>query len=164
MRRNLGIDWKMKLGVTAHRKITKNDEKIIRRKIRNEISNNNVEELFLGGALGGDDISLQEALSIDARDYVIIVILPDTIKQAPKGCKDFILKADKIIELKNPIRRYDGFKAYTVRDQFIANIIDRLLGFWDGITTKSGTYRTISYAKSIGKDCDITKIEGLRKN
>ena len=69
--------------------------------------------------------------------------MADTLTQ------EISLKADEIIELKNPIQKSDGFLSYRKRDEYLVDSATFVVAFFNG-DYHTGTGMTVKYAEKDG--------------
>ncbi len=153
----------MKVSITGHRWLSPKDYRVLLERMTLHVLDFDVEEIFFGGAIGADTESLAMALEKRIDRYPrLTVVVPDTVDAQPRDTQGWTRRADRIIELRNPIRREDGFESYHIRNRFLVDQIrdeGQLTAFWSG-RQQGGTYRAIEYAVSIDAAWEHVLVEG----
>lgn len=152
-----------RVAITANRKLTDADYPTIFNKMAELVTDPEVEAIYIGGAVGGDTVALESALSIACMNRPrLIVVVPCRLENQPKSTHAASRQADELIELNNPITQSDGFNSYKIRNIYMVDNAARTVAFWSG-DQKSGTYHAIHHTEKTGKPVDIVKIQGLDK-
>lgn len=153
---------KYNIAITANRKLIENDNKIIFNQMAELVTCGDVESIYFGGAIGGDTVALEAALSIRCMDRPkLIVVVPCKLENQPKSTHVVSQQADQIIELNNPITPNDGFNSYKIRNIYMVDHAEKTVGFWSG-DIKSGTWHAINYTQNCNKNVEIITIQGFR--
>lgn len=151
------------VAITANRKLIENDNKIIFNKMAELVTCGTVETIYFGGAVGGDTVALEAALSISCMNRPkLIVVVPCKLENQPKSTHAISKQADEIIELNNAITPNDGFNAYKIRNIYMVDHVEKTVGFWSG-DIKSGTWHAINYTQNCKKEVEVVMIQGLDK-
>jgi hypothetical protein len=166
----------MKIAITGTRGVQIHQIDGVRETLEKTIKANKPHTMYFGGAVGIDTIALVLSASIlldmfnagctEARDTDLIVIFPDEVKDSSGHnvveAKKF---ASKVIGLNNEITRKDGWKSYKLRNQYLVDNSDLLIGFpkterkYENITTGLGSWGTLAYAKEQKKQTIIHEID-----
>jgi len=114
----------------------------------------NARSYMFGGARGIDT----DALTYIAQTQpgsIRTVVVPNTMGDQPIEAR-FAIKnyATEVIELKNT-----GSDRYFIRNRYLVNNCDRLEAFYD-LRGRGGTFQTIKYARSMGKDLNVNLLSG----
>lgn len=151
------------IAITGNRNTIIDDHHVILVKIEELITDKTVELIYFGGARGADTIALNAAIEIKIAigrdDIKLVCVIPDTLDKQPVDTRGVSRKADKLIELGNPITPNDGYASYHARNHFMVNSSTAVVAFWDG-DLHSGTWSTIKYAKALKKPVKIVTIKG----
>lgn len=146
--------------ITGHRQVTHKDTLRIFNAMRGLVANTNVDAIYFGGALGADTEALKAALEIRAlsgKDTPSLgVVVPDVLESQPLATHEWSRKADRIIELQNPLHLKSSYKT---RNQYLVDNCAFLVGFWRAEDYKSGTYQTLQMASKSGKPVYVIPME-----
>jgi len=139
------------VSITAHRDLTEDDIKIIHGSMKALVSKAHIATVFFGGARGGDTEALRAALHFrgEHRRPRFVVVVPDTVANQPVSTQAWTRQADEVVELGYPISKDDGFAAYTARDQYLVDVADTVIAFFNG-NYKTGTGKTVKMAEEKG--------------
>lgn len=146
--------------ITGHRQVTYKDTLRIFNAMRGLVSNTTVDAIYFGGALGADTEALKAALEI--RDLTkkvtlsLVVVVPDILENQPRATQEWSRKADRIVELQNPLHLKSS---YRTRNQYLVDNCAFLVGFWRAEDYKSGTYQTLQMASKSGKPVYVIPME-----
>lgn len=150
----------MKIAITANRKLDPDDNTTIFNKMAELVTNENVEAIYFGGAIGGDHVALEAALSIQAINKPkLIVVVPCVLANQPKVTHENIKKADELIELKNPITQDDNWKSFHQRNEYMVDHAEKTICFFNGLR-RGGSYSCAQYAEKQGKVVEYIIIIG----
>lgn len=135
--------------ISGHRDISPDDVRKVWAAMKLIIENPSVDEIWIGGARGVDDEALKASLHYrgDRKKPMLVVVVPDKVVHQPRQCWEFIRRADRVIELEQPITAADKFASYRNRNEFMLNHGSVLVAFWNG--KRSGTGNAVSYAKKL---------------
>lgn len=143
-----------KVMVTAHRDLIIQDQEIIKTAIIAEVDNPEVGLIYFGGAVGGDSLALEVALSFrESLRPKLVVVLLKTAKDQRPDLHELTKKADEIVELKLSRKMYADI--WWEHSQ-------KCIAFWDGIEA-GGTYNAMRYAIQHGKEIQHVKVTGRNK-
>lgn len=148
--------------VTAHRDLTEQDKTIIQETIAQEVANPKVDVIYFGGAIGGDSVALEAALTarIGQRPK-LAVVLPKTAKDQRSDLHELTRRADEIVELKLSRKIYSDI--WWEHDKWMVNNSQKCIVFWDGIEA-GGTYNAMRYAQQQEKETQHIKMIGRNNN
>ena len=152
----------MKIAITGNRNLTEADKSLLTQKIKELVSNPQIEKIFFGGARGADTEALKVALAERKTNVILTCVVPNTIEHQPYETREISRLADEIIELKNEISPNDRFKAYKIRKEYMIDNADEVVAFWSS-DFRSGTYSAINYARKQNKKVEIVEIKGEDK-
>jgi hypothetical protein len=123
------------------------------------IGNRSIKSIYFGGAAGSDTEALKAALYYrKGPGPRLIVIVPDTVDSQPADTRQWTLKADEIVELKNPITSEDSYSSYKKRNEHLVDHGTFVVAFFNG-NFKSGTGQAINYAEKCGKTVYKIKVD-----
>ncbi len=106
-------------------------------------------EYYFGGARGVDSDALQY-IARTQPNSIRTVVVPNRVIDQPTGARAVIrANATRVIELRNT-----GADRYMIRNRFMVDRATRLQAFYD-YRGRGGTYNTIEYANSIGRNVTI---------
>lgn len=153
------------VSITAHRNTTQDDDKIIYLAMTTLMCDPGIEAIYFGGARGGDTVSLKAAIEIRGLwDNIpeLVVVVPDRIEDQPRIAREWILKADRVIELKNPITPSDQYRSYDIRNEYLVNVAQKgegfIVAFWN--SKPSGTANCVGFAKAMEVPVQVVAISG----
>jgi uncharacterized phage-like protein YoqJ len=116
--------------------------------------------LISGLALGVDTIWAQVGL---ARNYDVIAAVPFLDQPSKWSTANQIIYReiiDRCKEVKVVCEGSYSPEKYIIRDRWMVDQCDLLVGYWDG-TEGGGTYETIKYAEQVGKQHVIYRVDEL---
>lgn len=106
-------------------------------------------EYIFGGARGVDSDALQYIARTQPRS-IRTVVVPNRVIDQPIDARAIIRRhATRVIELRN-----SGSDRYMIRNRFMVDRATRVQAFYD-FRGRGGTYNTIEYANSIGRNVTI---------
>jgi uncharacterized phage-like protein YoqJ len=150
----------MIIGITGIRDIEVNSHWSVGGEMAAIVGNNDVSEVWFGGARGSDELALLSAWQArgEYKKPVLKVVVPFTVDDQPVSARTAIEQyADEIIELKLQKTK----SGYMVRNKYIVDHCDQLVAFWDG--EAGGTRETIELAKTAGKPVRIISVRRVIK-
>lgn len=158
----------MIVAITGHRKLTPADAALVTARVESLIYEVRPAAVIFGGAVGVDTVALAAAHhhvshrggTVRAHHSRLVVIVPDVVRAQPHEAREAIrLYADEVVEMRNPIKRADGWAAYHARNHEMVLRADVVLGFWDG-DTRSGTGSCLAHAQRMGRGVWVETIGG----
>lgn len=118
----------------------------------------NAREYIFGGARGADSDAL-EYIAKTQPESVRTVVVPNRLIDQPASARETIDRyATRVIELKNT-----GPDRYQLRNQYMVDRADRVQAFYD-FRGRGGTYNTIQYAESQGKEYNVWPMQKIDLN
>lgn len=154
---------KFSVAITANRSLDLDDHVTIFNKMAELVTNENIEKIYIGGAVGGDTVALQAALDISKSTMYrpkFIVVVPDTLKRQVSSTWPISKQADEIIELNEAITAENGYEAYHIRNRYMVDHAEQVVAFHSADKAGGGTLKTIRYAQLCGKPVDIIYLIG----
>ena len=158
----------MIVAITGHRHLLPADAALVTARVEALIYDVRPAVVIFGGAVGVDTVALAAAQhhrshhggTVRAHRSRLVVIVPDTVRAQPHDAREAIrLYADEVVEMRNPVKRADGWAAYHARNHEMVLRADMVLGFWDG-DTSSGTGSCLAYATRMGRRVWVETIGG----
>lgn len=160
----------MIVAITGHRKLSPADAALVTARVEALIYEVRPGVVIFGGAVGVDTVALAAAQhhrsygghTVRAHRSRLVVIVPDVVAAQPHEAREAIrLYADEVVEMRNPIKRVDGWAAYYARNEAMVNRATHVLAFWDG-DTRTGTGSCVAYAVRMGREVWVETIGGAR--
>lgn len=147
------------MSITGHRDLTKGGVATVLQTLADVVRDPTVDAVYFGGALGADTYALRAALKLrhGHRPHLVVVV-PNLVSTQPHSTWEWTQRADEVIEMHMPITVLDGYKAYTVRDQYLVDVASSLVAFYSG-RRKSGTGKTIAMAEKRGIPVRIVPVK-----
>lgn len=143
------LDWKI-ASMTGHRKFGPGDKERVWAAMRALVANPSIDAIYFGGAAGADTEALKACLaSRTGKRPWLVVVVPDTVEKQPYAVREWIRKADEVIELRKPITPDDRFESYLSRNRYLVDIATFLIAFWNG-DYKTGTGHAVRCAEKDG--------------
>ncbi|MQY79687.1 MAG: hypothetical protein GH151_10920 [Bacteroidetes bacterium] len=122
------------------------------------LDNLRAQEYYFGGARGIDSDALEYISRTQPRS-IRTVVVPNRVIDQPLGAQAIIEKhATRVIELRNT-----GPDRYMIRNKFMVDNSEKTVAFYD-FRGKGGTFNTIEYAKSKGKDLKVYSLRDFTFN
>ena len=158
----------MIVAITGHRKLSPADGALVTARVEALIYDVRPAAVIFGGAVGVDTVALAAAQhhrsygghTVRAHRSRLVVIVPDVVAAQPHEAREAIrLYADEVVEMRNPIKRVDGWAAYYARNEAMVNRATHVLAFWDG-DTRTGTGSCVAYAARMGREAWVETIGG----
>lgn len=118
---------------------------------------------YLGGARGIDSLALLWLAS--ATQSSLVVVVPATLTAQPADARHAVTAAQEqgrlaeLVELRNP--SHPSPESYHVRNYWMVDHSEFVIGFPSGNNAASGTWVTLNYAAHQGKPRLILPIENL---
>lgn len=152
------------IGITGNREVTSGDILLIKEAMKTICLDKNVKSVRFGGARGTDTIALNYSLMFKKEfsrdDLQLIVYLPDMLEKQPKSTWEITSQADEVVEMKNEIKREDGWASFRKRNEkIVSEPTNLLIAFWDG-QIPSGTYDCMNKAKEKNVQIKTITIQG----
>ena len=158
----------MIVAITGHRKLSPADAALVTARVEALIYEVRPAAVIFGGAVGVDTVALAAAQhhrshrggTVRAHRSRLVVIVPDVVRAQPHEAREAIrLYADEVVEMRNPIKRADGWAAYHARNREMVDRATHVLAFWDG-DTRTGTGSCVAYAQRMGRGVWVETIGG----
>ena len=135
----------MKIAITGHRPERLNGhEQEIRNWIDEFLLKNKVTAMYNGMAQGVDQICAKSAV----KNRIPLIICYPYKRTSFHPLEEFLM--DNATEIKFISKEYSK-QSYYIRDKYMVDHCDVLLAVWDGKKV-GGTWLTVKYAQSIGKE------------
>jgi len=156
------------VAITGHRKLSPADAALVTARVEALIYDVRPAAVIFGGAVGVDTVALAAAQhhrshrggTVRAHRSRLVVIVPDVVRAQPHEAREAIrLYADEVVEMRNPIKRADGWAAYHLRNEATVNRATHVLAFWDG-DPRTGTGSCLAYATRMGREAWVETIGG----
>ena len=113
---------------------------------------------YFGGARGVDSDAL-EYISRTQPGSSRTVVVPDRVINQPSSSQAIIKRhATRVIELRNT-----GTDRYMIRNRYMVDHADRTHAFYD-FRGRGGTFQTMNYTRSQGKDLTVTPLREFTFN
>lgn len=148
---------KGKLIASSFDRLLPSDLKRIKWIIKEVVRDPKVGRVVFGGAMGADTVALQYAYKYRiGRVPELLVIVPARVADQPVETRAVTwLCADRVIEMGQQLRNEDGKFRYVIYRNRNVRMLDeakgvhgsRVVAFWNGQRTRSGTWSTIALAR-----------------
>ena len=155
------------VSITGHRNLSQSDITTISLTMTSLMADETIEAIYFGGAKGADTEALRACLDIrKSLSVQLVVVVPDRVEDQPRVARDWIFRADQVIELGNPITPMDHYRSYSLRNEYLVDVVREtdgfLVAFWDGIES-GGTYNCLEYARMSDIPIQVVGVEGPRR-
>ena len=115
-------------------------------------------EYIFGGARGVDSDALEYIGRTQPRS-IRTVVVPNRLSDQPRLTQSITRRyATNVVELKNT-----GLNRYRLRNQYMVDRATHVRAFYD-FRGRGGTFNTIQYAKSKGKNLTVWPMQNLNKD
>jgi len=155
--------------ITGHRDLSPDDVVKVRMVMRVLVGKEHIGRIYLGGARGADTEALKAAVEFrKGKKPELVVVLPNVIDDQPAEAREWIRKADKVIEMGRKITPDDNYAAYHARNEHMVDaarvdsVDSVLVAFWNGLKT-NGTGSCVSYARRKELKVEIIQISAVKK-
>jgi hypothetical protein len=145
---------RLTLAVTGHRpgRLPASAPTTIRRAVRELVAHYPDAIWVLGGALGADQLAVDELLELDQRVELVLPFVPDvfTARWAPAQRVAFLEQIERVAKPIEIIRTDFHVGGYHERNRRLVERADLLVAFWDSRRRSGGTASTVFEAMRRG--------------